>query len=282
MRIAITGGTGLVGRFIVEDCLARGQDVTVLGRTPPRPGFFSAPVRFLPFDLGGDPPALEGHDRLVHAAFDHLPGLYRGGEGGDPDGFLRRNVGGTLALFAMAERAGIDRGVFISTRAVYGDYPEGTPLDESLTPRPDTLYGRAKLLVEEALTGRATNLRVTGVYGPPGPGQQHKWADLFDDFAKGRPIAPRIATEVHGVDLARAVRIVLELDAPPVLNVSDLLLDRHDLLAEVARLTGSARPLPPRSAAAVSVMRTDRLRALGWIPSGVEGLRDALTQMIPA
>jgi nucleoside-diphosphate-sugar epimerase len=280
MRIAVTGGTGLVGRFIVEDALRRGQAVTVMGRTPPRAGFFSAPVRFVAYDLTAAPPPLHDHDALVHAAFDHIPGQYRGGEGDDPAGFLARNLTGTLALFAAAKKAGLRQTVFLSTRAVYGDYPEGTPLPETLPPRPDTLYGQVKLAAEQALGADGVSLRATGVYGPAGPGQAHKWADLFDDFAQGRPIAPRIATEVHGDDLARAVQIAFEPDVPPVLNVSDLTLDRHDLLTEVARITGCATPPPPRATSAVSAMDTTRLQALGWVPSGMMGLRAALLQML--
>lgn len=280
MRIAVTGGTGLVGRFIVEEALRRGQVVTVMGRTPPHAGFFSASVRFLPYDMNAAPPLLGDQDALVHAAFDHIPGQYRGGEGDDPAGFLARNLDGTLALFAEARKAGLRRTVFLSTRAVYGDYPEGTPLLETLPPRPDTLYGQVKHAAEQALDADGVSLRATGVYGPAGPGQTHKWADLFDDFAQGRPIAPRIATEVHGADLARAVQIALGKGVPPILNVSDLTLDRHDLLTEVARITGCTTPPPTRATTPVSAMDTTRLQALGWVPSGMEGLRAALRQML--
>ncbi len=282
MRIAVTGGTGLVGRFIVEDALARGQSVTVMGRTPPAAGFFSRPVTFLHYDLKAAPPPLDTCDALVHCAFDHLPGLYRGGEGTDPTGFLKRNLDGTTALFQAAAKAGIHKTIFLSTRAVYGDYPEGTALDETLEPRPNTIYGQAKHAAEQALTaiGQGVSLRATGIYGPSGPGQTHKWTDLFANFKAGKPIQPRAATEVHGHDLAQAVQIALDRNVLPILNVSDLTLDRHDLLAEVARMTGWTMTLPPRAATPVSAMNTDRLRALGWRPSGKSGLRDALKQML--
>ena len=41
---------------------------------------------------------VRGADVLVHAALDHLPGIYRGGEGDDLASFLRTNVGGSLEL----------------------------------------------------------------------------------------------------------------------------------------------------------------------------------------
>lgn len=279
MRLAVTGGTGLVGRFIVNEALAAGDAVTVLGRTAPRPGFFDAPVRHLPYDLAAAVPDLSAFDAIVHAAFAHLPGRYRGGEGDDPDGFLARNLDGSLRLFGAAARAG-QRVVFLSSRAVYG--PQHGALSEGLECRPDTLYGQAKLKAERALmaTGQpATILRATGVYGRPGPGQRHKWAGLFDDCTARRPIAPRAGTEVHGDDLAAAVRLGLG-GAQGVFNVSDLLLDRHELLTFWCELTGQDGTIPaPADARGFNRMDTDRLRSCGWRPGGRALLERTLRQM---
>ena len=285
MRIAITGGTGLVGRFLVEEGLAAGDDVAVLGRSPAATGFFSAPVAQLRYSLGDAPP-LDGFDALIHSAFLHEPGRYRGGEGDDPAGFIRANLDGSIRLFEAARSAGISRVLFLSSRAVYGAYPPGTPLCEDMEPRPDTLYGEVKWQAEQALDALAApgfataSLRATGVYGPAGPGQRHKWADLFDDFLAGRPIAPRRGTELHGQDLAAAARLLLQGPEPGAFNASDLVLDRHDLLARVAGLTGCPHPLPARADTPVSAMRTDRLHALGWRPGGLQRLIDCLPGML--
>ncbi|WP_313135739.1 NAD-dependent epimerase/dehydratase family protein [Paracoccus jeotgali] len=276
MRLAITGGTGLVGRFIVNEALRAGDRVTVLTRSAPVPGFFAGEVTHLPYELGAEPPDLSGFDALVHVAFDHLPGRYRGGEGDDPAGFLARNLDGSRRLFDQAARAEVPV-VFLSSRAVYG--PLDGPLDEGMTCRPDTLYGQAKLAAEQALTDSgqpALVLRATGVYGVPGPGQRHKWADLFDDFAAGQPIAPRIGSEVHGDDLAAAVRLGLN-GLRGIYNVSDLLLDRRDLLAMWARITGTSGTLPePADPSGFRVMRTDRLAAQGWRGGGIDRLQATL------
>lgn len=292
-RTIVTGGTGLVGRFIVEALLGAGRQVTVAGRTAPRPGFFSAAVAFAPLDLDAAVPArlFDGADELVHAALDHQPGRYRGGEGGDADGFRRRNLDGSKALFAAARASGVGRAVFLSTRAVYGPRPPGAMLDEADECRPDTLYGAVKLAAEDALAALSgagfagVSLRVTGVYGPAGPGRAHKWAGLFDDFRAGRPVAARAATEVHGRDVAAAVKLMLS--APDsavsgrVFNVCDLVLDRRDLLALVARQTGIGSALPPAAErAAVNAMRTERLRALGWRPGGMALLAETVRELV--
>jgi len=274
MRVLVTGGGGLVGRFVVAAALARGAQVTVTGRSAPR---LPAGVGFLPWSLDAAPPPLDGVDLLVHAAFSHLPGRYRGGEGDDPDGFRRLNVDGTARLFERARRDGVGRVVFFSSRAVYDGLPAGVALEEGAALAPDSLYGQVKLAGEAALaaTCGGVSLRATGVYGP-GPG--HKWAGLFEDYLAGREIAPRRATEVAGPDLATAVFLSLS----GVCNVSDMVLDRHDLLAEVQRLTGCAHPLPPPSTEPVREMETARLRAACWNPGGMALLRTLLPEMLRA
>lgn len=288
MTVLVTGGTGFVGRFVVEALLRRGDDVRVMGRTAP--GCFSAPVGFVQgsLDPGGDmSAAFDGVARLVHAAFDHVPGRYRGGEGDDPASFRRRNLDGSVALFGAAKRAGVARTVFLSSRAVYGVQPPGAELTERTEPHPDTLYGEVKLGAERALAAmsgdgfRGVSLRVTGVFGPAAPGRPHKWSDLFDDYLAGRLVEPRRATEVHGDDVAAAVLAVLDAtEPPPVLNVSDMLLDRHDLLAIVQAATASPHPPPPRSDEPVNAMDCALLRSLGWRPGGTDLLDRTVRAML--
>jgi nucleoside-diphosphate-sugar epimerase len=288
VKVAITGGTGLVGRFITEALLAAGDEVTVLGRHAPAHGAFSAEVAFRPFDLAAPAVRLDDVAALVHAGFAHVPGRYRGGEGDDPSGFVARNLEGTRRLFGQAATQGVGRILFLSSRAVYGPRPAGTVLTEEMSLAPDTLYGEVKRDAEAALAALdvpGASLRATGVYGPGGPGQVQKWHTLFRDFAAGAEIAPRAGTELHGADLAAAVRLLLTAPAPAlaqgVFNVSDILLDRRDLLSEWAAITGRAARLPERAdPGTVNVMATERLRALGWRPRGWPGLRAALRELV--
>ncbi len=265
MHVLLTGGTGQVGRFIAGDLRAAGHRVTLLGRGPDAH----------PWSLAETAPRLPAADALVHAALDHRPGAYRGGEGDDPARFRRLNVDGTRALFDAA--AGM-RIVFLSSRAVYGDHRRGEILREDDVAEPDSLYGEVKLIGELALGARGASLRATGIYGGTPP---HKWQDLFADYLGGTPIAPRIATEVHGSDLAQAVRLVLERDARGIFNVSDLVLDRHDLLARVQSLTGCPHPPPPRAdGPPPGVMAIERLHDLGWRPGGTARLDASLTEAL--
>lgn len=264
MRIALTGATGIVGGFLARAIRAAGHDLN------PLPGYRL-----------GDAPDLAGHDALVHAAFAHAPGRYRGGEGDDADGFRRLNLDGTLRLFEAAAKSGVGNIVFLSSRAVHDGHPPGTVLTDELPAAPTNLYGAVKAEAEAALAAlplHGVSMRATGVYGP---GKANKWRGLFADYRAGRPVPPRVATEVHGDDLGQAAMLALRSEAPPVLNVSDLVLDHHDLLAEVARLTDCHHPLPPRAdASTVRIADCSGLAALGWRPGAMDLLRATLPSLL--
>ncbi|MDO5658144.1 MAG: NAD(P)-dependent oxidoreductase [Paracoccus sp. (in: a-proteobacteria)] len=266
MRLALTGATGFVGRFILAEAQAAGDAVTALTRRAPEG------VDHRPYDLAGPPPDLSGFDALIHCGFAHVAGRYRGGEGDDPQGFAARNLDGSVALFEVAVRAGA-RVVFISSRAVYDGL--GGVLREDMDCAPTSLYGQVKLAAERALPRDAMILRATGVYGA---GAGHKWEPLFRDFADGRRVAPRAGTELHGADLAAAVRLGLR-GAAGVFNASDLMLDRRDLLTEWAAIAEQGGPLPDRAETLPAEMDCSRLRALGWRPGGVARLRETLREM---
>lgn len=293
MKVLVTGGMGYVGRFIVEEMIRAGHEVAVAGRQPPETGFFSAPVVFKPMTLDPaaiDPNGFSGIDAVVHAAFHHIPGRYRGGEGDNPADFRRLNLDGSIALFRAAKAASVSRLAFISSRAVYGTQPPGAALTEETPPAPDTLYGAVKLEAERALAELASpafvtaSLRLTGVYGPAGRGRDHKWTALFADRLAGRPVTPRCGTEVHGTDAARAVRLVLEsgsLSGHATFNVSDLLVDRRDILALFDEAAGITSPLPgpAPNQAAFNIMATERLRSLGWQPGGRPLFEETVRQL---
>lgn len=291
-RVLVSGGTGYAGRFIVEHLLAAGYKVTVGGRTVPEPGFFSTDVPFVPLALDPDADQIEAFDHIyyfIHAAFDHLPGKYRGGEGDDPEGFRRVNLDGSVRLFETARDAGVRRCVFLSSRAVYGPQAPGM-LEEDMHTRPDTLYGEVKLQAERSLLSLCghgfvtASLRATGIYGPAGPGRNHKWAALFEDYLLGKSVPPRIGTEVHGEDVANAVRLMLEADAVRVnggtFNVSDILTGNREILSILQRVTHCPHPLPEAADdGAYNRMGTCKIEALGWKPGGMDLLRRTIERL---
>lgn len=275
MKVLISGGTGLVGRYIVDGLLSAGYAVTVGARKPPPEGFFSQPVEFRPLHL--DPKcdqsdAFEGMNAFVHAAFDHLPGKYRGGEGRDPNRFRRLNLDGSVKLFETAKRAGVTRTVFLSSRAVYDGLPAGTELTEDLTLDPNSLYGEIKLACEQALSALSgkdfvtASLRATGVYGEFRP---NKWDELITDALNGKPLAPRAGTEVHGRDVAQAVRLLLESETSLIdgqsFNISDVTVDTRNIVEKL----GLSAQLVAFTALSANMMDTKKISSIGWQPGGM-------------
>ncbi|CUH80344.1 Nucleoside-diphosphate-sugar epimerase [Tropicibacter naphthalenivorans] len=270
MRIALTGASGLVGQFLLRGLAG---EVTTFGRT-------KASDRHVTWDLADQDIDLSGIDVLIHAGFTHEPGKYRGGEGNDPQGFVHANLHGTQRLFRNAAKAHVQTVIFLSTRAVFDDVPQGTPLTEELQPRPSSLYGQVKVQCEQDLSAhrfRGIALRATGVYGP---GPQHKWRPLFDDYQSGRPIPPRRGTEVHGTDLAEACNLLIQNDISGPVHASDIVVDRHDLLTEVQMITGNPAAPPPPAGTPVKPLICDKLTNLGWRPGGWDLLRSDLSEML--
>ncbi len=279
MKVLVSGGTGLVGRYIVEDLLAAGYGVVVGARHEPAKRLFSRAVEFRRLSLDPRDDQMQVFDDayfFVHAAFDHLPGKYRGGEGADPDDFRKLNLDGTIRLFETAKQAGVRRAVFLSSRAVYDGLAVEAPLIEEQFLKPSSLYGEVKLLAERVLADLAApgfvtaSLRVTGVYGGARP---NKWDALFADYLAGRDLPARAGSEVHGRDVGQAVRLMLTTEAAKVsgqsFNVSDIVADSRDILGIFRSAVPCSRPLPPPAdKAAVRAMPTDKIRGLGWKPGG--------------
>jgi nucleoside-diphosphate-sugar epimerase len=163
-------------------------------------------------------------------------------------------------------------------------------LKEDMHGKPDTLYGEIKLQAERSLAALCghgfvtASLRATGIYGSAGHGQRHKWAELFEDYLAGKPVSPRSSTEVHGDDVARAVRLMLESDTVringEVFNVSDLLTDTNNILSILQQSTHCPHPLPAASdIAGINPMGTCKIEALGWKPGGMELLKETIERL---
>lgn len=68
----------------------------------------------------------------------------------EPGKYYSNNVEGTLHLLLGMRKAGVDKIVFSSTAAVYGE-PEKTPIEEDFPHNPTNVYGRTKLVIEDMM-----------------------------------------------------------------------------------------------------------------------------------
>ena len=236
MRILVTGASGFIGSFIVQDGLERGFEVWAGMRGTSSKGYLQdRRIRFATLDLGNPSKLKEqllqykaemdgsGWDYVVHAA-GATKCLHE-------EDFFRTNTEGTKHLIeALRETEMVPkRFVFVSSLSIFGAIREKpvrkatadnpwiySPIMTSDVPQPNTAYGKSKLEAENFLTTQKdfpfTILRPTGVYGP-------RERDYFlmaqsikqhTDFAVG--FRPQEITFVYVMDVVQAVYRCL--DAP--------------------------------------------------------------------
>ncbi len=148
MRLLVTGGAGYIGSIVASHLLAAEHEVVVFDNL--RQGHREAVPEGARLVVGDllDRDALE---QTVREGFDgvlHFAALALVGESvSHPERYYRTNVGGTLNLLEAMVAAGVNRLVFSSTCAVYGQ-PDEVPISEQAPPRPVNAYGASKLAVD--------------------------------------------------------------------------------------------------------------------------------------
>lgn len=282
--VAVTGATGYVGRFVVAELQQRGMHIRALSRATSDRSGFAQPVEWVTGDLRSADAIkalVEGADAVVHLAYDHVPGLYRNGEGNDLPAWLDANLNGSLRLLQAAQQAGVKRFIFLSSRAVFSRTEAGMLLDEQHPVSPDTHYGAYKAAVEAfmgsfgAVGGmRTCAIRATGIYGLTHPVERSKWWDIVQAVLHDQPVTSnRGGTEVHGADVARAVGVLLSQPTLTInlLHMSDLYVTNRDLVRLIQQFTGKTGDLPPPAPPPSNVLVSRYLDDLG-IKLGGEAL----------
>ena len=157
MSTLITGGTGFLGRRLVERLLATGRSITVLGRTPSAE-LEARGVRFIQASLE-DAQAVRAACKNIQTVF-HVAA--RVGVWGRYEDFYRSNVLGTRALMDGCRIHGVKSLVFTSTPSVVYNGKDLAGVDESLplTTRCPSPYPLTKAIAEqEVLSANSPTFR---------------------------------------------------------------------------------------------------------------------------
>jgi nucleoside-diphosphate-sugar epimerase len=301
-RILVTGASGFVGPHVVAALIRAGYRPRLALRSPqPVPAGAEAVVTgdlSMPVDWRA---ALEGIDHVVHMA-----GLAHAGPGLDEVLYRRINTEATLELARAAEKAGVQRFVYLSSIKALTDAFDGPPLREDMEPAPGDAYGRSKLAAEQGLAARDLDwvaLRPVLIYGPGVKANMAallKLARLPVTLPLGGLKAPRSLLAVE--NLASAILFALTpacpgrqsyaLSDPEPISVADMLaamrsgLGRSPGLLPVpegwlhrlARLAGREETFLKLAGSLVA--RPERLLSAGWRPQAET--KTALAQLAAA
>ena len=300
MKLLVTGGAGYIGSIVARDLVSAGHEVVVLDNL--RQGHREAVpegARLVVADLLEQ----DALNALLSEGFDgvlHVAALALVGESvAHPERYWRTNVGGTLNLLEAMNSAGVNRLVFSSTCAVYGQ-PDEVPIAETAPLRPINAYGASKLAVDymighfcTAYELGAVSLRYFNVAGASRElGEDHQpethlipnvlraalgenpCVEIFGtDYPT--PDGTAVRDYIHIDDLSRAHLLALEGNRPGEHQIFNLGngsgFSVREVIGTAEQVTGAEIPTretgrragdPPMLVAAGERIRSD----LGWEP----------------
>ncbi|HZC74138.1 MAG TPA: UDP-glucose 4-epimerase GalE [Jatrophihabitans sp.] len=304
MRVLVTGGAGYIGSVIAAELLAQGQEVVIVDdlstghadAVPPGAEFHELSITNLDEVLGG-----WRIDAAIHLAAKSLVGE----SSANPSLYWHSNVIATVTLLDALHAAGVERIVFSSTAATYGQ-PEQQPITEDAPTRPNSPYGSTKLAIDLALTDYArsygmapVSLRYFNVagalhapdgrsYGERHGNETHLIPNALRAAAGTGPAMSLFGTDyptadgtcvrdyIHVVDLAEAHMRALNAATSGAHHIVNLGSGSghsvREVLDTVHDVTGKDVPLmeADRRAGDVAVLIASNAKAaqlLGWQPS---------------
>lgn len=222
MKILVTGASGFIGSFIVERGLELGHDVWAGMRTGSSRRFLQDKrINFIELDLS-HPGKLEAQLKefaAEHAAWDCVIHAAGATKCIDKKEFMRTNFDGTKNLIEGLMTVGITprQFIYLSSLSVFGPVREEhpyTPILESDEARPNTEYGRSKLLTEAYIRQISkfpyVIMRPTGVYGPREKDYYKMAVSIKQhvDFSVG--YKPQTITFIYVKDLVKAIYLAVE------------------------------------------------------------------------
>ena len=216
-KILVTGASGFIGSFIVEEALRRGYDVWAAVRGSSSRQFLTdSRINFIELDLSSEAILKEQLSNHVFDFVVHAAGVTKSLHKED---YFRINTEGTknIVRALLSTKMPLKRFVYISSLSIMGAIREEQPYTEILESdeaRPNTAYGHSKLAAEQWLDTQKdlpyVILRPTGVYGP----RERDYYMMFKsirshtDFAVG--FKRQDITFVYVTDVVQAVFLAMD------------------------------------------------------------------------
>ena len=222
MEILVTGGSGRIGRYVVQDLVAAGHEVTAIDVAPSKKRI----CRYLQVDLTNAGLVYQSLVAARAEAVIHLGAWASAGQVPDTRTYAD-NVRGTFNLFQACADLGVQRVVSASSAQVYGlakAPPLYVPLDEDHPLRPSNCYALSKMAGEQAADYFVANYGLTilsfrfmGIRAPAEIGPQIE--RMARDPGSGTSL---LWTRTDVRDAALACRLAVEEDvvAPGAYNIT--------------------------------------------------------------
>lgn len=270
-KVVITGGSGMLGRWVVKHFVEQGYEV--LNVDSRRPDEELCPTLIVNLeDLGETYNALAGADAVVHLAA--IPAAHIR----TPEVTFRNNVMSTYNVLEAASGLGIRKAVIASSESSYGIVfavnpiaPQYVPLDEEHPQLPQDSYGLSKIVNEQTaeMFNRRSGIQVVsfrlGNVIPP------EWYARFPSFINNPEERERILwSYIDTRDAAEACRLAIETDGlgAVALNLasddSSMAIHSHELLAQ--RYPGVTDIRTPLEGYETLFSNEKAKRLLGWQP----------------
>lgn len=270
-KVVITGGSGMLGRWVVRHFVEQGYEV--LNVDTRRPDEELCPSLIVNLEeLGETYSALAGADAVVHLAA--IPAAHIR----TPEVTFRNNVMSTYNVLEAAAGLGIRKAVIASSESSYGIVfavnpltPQYVPVDEEHPQLPEDSYGLSKVVNEKTaeMFNRRTGMQVVslrlGNVIPP------EWYERFPSFINNPEERERILWSYMDTrDAAAACRLAIETDGlgAVALNLaaddSSMAIRSRELLA--ARYPGVTDIRTPLEGHETLLSNEKAKRLLGWQP----------------
>jgi len=246
--ILVTGGAGYIGSHTVKKLLQAEYEVVVFDNLSRGHREMVLADRFVKGDLL-DRGALKAmFDQYPIESVIHFAALSAVGESvSDPGGYYRNNVTGTLNLLDAMCGHDVNRLVFSSSAAVYGN-PERVPISEGHPKQPVNPYGRTKWMMEQILHDyghahglRSLSLRYFNAGGSDCEGDIGEWHDPethLIPIVLEAALGERSCIEIFGTDYDTSDGTCIR----DYIHVTDL-AEAHVLALEYLNAGGSRRAL---------------------------------------
>lgn len=315
--ILVTGGAGYIGSVVTEQLVSRGNRVIILDNLEqghreaihPEAEFVEGDIRDA--DACEQVFHREKIDAVMHMAAESIVPYSMT----DPGRFYQINVAAGLSLLDAMLRHDVDRCVFSSSAAVYGQ-PESIPMEEDHIKEPCNAYGDSKLAFERILKwyGEAYGLKHLSLRYFNAAGATERFGEDHEPETHLIPIVLKAALEggtpvsvfgddyptmdgspvrdyVHVADIADAHLLALDalnLSGETIFNLGNGVgYSVLEVLAAAREITGSSIPhvVKQRRAGdpALLVASSDRATAeLGWKPkfSSLESIIESAWEWI--